>query len=37
MEVLSVESPDEYEKETWQLDAEEKLGAIPGLKEDGNR
>ena len=32
-----MEAPDEYEKESWQLDAEEKLGVIPTLKEEGNR
>ena len=35
-EVLSIERPDEYKKESWQMDADEKLGNVPKLKEEGN-
>ena len=35
-EILSIESPNEYKKETWQMDVDEKLGNIPKLKEEGN-
>ena len=37
LELLSVELPDEYKKETWQMDANEKLVSLPKLKEDGNK
>ena len=37
LELLSVEQPDEYKKESWQMDAGEKMGEIPSLKEEGNR
>ena len=36
IELLSVESPEEYEKESWQMNADEKLGSIPQLREEGN-
>ena len=36
MELLSVEQPEEYEKESWQMDAGEKLVSVPQLKADGN-
>ena len=36
-ELLSVELPDEYKKESWQMDAEEKLNSVPSLKDEGNR
>ncbi|KAJ8925097.1 hypothetical protein NQ315_001278 [Exocentrus adspersus] len=36
MEVLKVEQPDSYEKESWQLEEEEKIKMIPQLKEQGN-
>lgn len=36
-ELLSVELPDEYKKESWQMDADEKLSSVPNLKEEGNR
>ncbi len=36
MELLSVELPDEYKKESWQMDADEKLTSVPKLKEEGN-
>ena len=35
--MLSVDLPDEYQKESWQMDADEKLGSVPKLKEEGNR
>lgn len=35
-ELLSVETPEEYEKETWQMTENEKLDAVPILKEEGN-
>jgi len=37
IELLSVELPDEYKKEGWQMDAEEKLNSVPNLKDEGNR
>ena len=37
IELLSVEHPDDYKKETWQMDAEEKLVSLPKLKEEGNK
>lgn len=37
LELLSVELPDEYIKESWQMDPEEKLESVPDLKEEGNR
>ena len=37
LELLSVEQPEEYKKEAWQMDAGEKMGEIPALKEEGNR
>jgi len=37
MELLSVEQPEDYEKEAWQMDADEKLHSIPQLKDEGNR
>lgn len=35
-ELIKVEQPDEYEKEPWQMDTEQKLKLIPKLKEKGN-
>jgi len=35
-ELLQVERPEQYEKEGWQMDAEEKLGSVPQLKVEGN-
>ena len=29
--------PEEYKKEAWQMDAGEKAGEIPALREEGNR
>ena len=37
IELLKYEKPGEYRKETWQMDAEEKLSNVPGLKEIGNK
>ncbi|XP_054724004.1 AH receptor-interacting protein-like isoform X2 [Uloborus diversus] len=36
IEILKVELPGEYEKESWSMDPEEKLRSIPELKEIGN-
>nr|ACO14554.1 AH receptor-interacting protein [Caligus clemensi] len=36
MELINAESPDEYEKETWQMDPEEKKNSLGKLKEQGN-
>lgn len=33
---MKVESPEDYEKESWQLNEEEKLKKIPALKNQGN-
>ena len=35
-ELLSVEQPEQYEKEGWQMDADEKLTSVPQLKSEGN-
>jgi len=37
IELLTVENPDEYKKESWQMDADEKLTSVPKLKEEGNK
>ena len=37
IELLEVTRPEGYDKEAWQMDAEEKLGKIPELREEGNR
>ena len=36
IELLKFEKPGEFLKETWQMDAEEKLSIVPRLKEAGN-
>jgi AH receptor-interacting protein len=36
IELLKVETPEEYEKEIWQMSAEEMLEKIPHYKEEGN-
>ncbi|XP_021361428.1 AH receptor-interacting protein-like isoform X2 [Mizuhopecten yessoensis] len=36
LELLKVENPGEYEKESWVMTEDEKLKAIPNLKEEGN-
>ncbi|EDO41295.1 predicted protein [Nematostella vectensis] len=36
IELISVNKPGEYKKETWQMDPKEKLAAIPKYKEEGN-
>ncbi|XP_035213676.1 AH receptor-interacting protein-like [Stegodyphus dumicola] len=37
LELLKVEKPGEYEKESWSMEPEEKLKSIPELKEIGNK
>jgi len=37
MELLSVEQPEDYKKEGWQMDPEEKLDSVPKLKAEGNQ
>lgn len=37
IELLKYEKPGEFLKETWQMDAEEKLSIVPGLKKAGNK
>jgi AH receptor-interacting protein len=32
-----VDLPENYQKESWQMDADEKLGSVPMLKEEGNQ
>ncbi|XP_055641035.1 AH receptor-interacting protein [Toxorhynchites rutilus septentrionalis] len=36
LEIVSIESPEEYEKESWQLNDEEKVEQIKKLREKGN-
>lgn len=36
IELLKVEAPDEYKKESWQMSEQEKLDHIPKLREEGN-
>uniref|UniRef100_U5EJP9 Putative ah receptor-interacting protein n=1 Tax=Corethrella appendiculata TaxID=1370023 RepID=U5EJP9_9DIPT len=36
IEILNIENPDQYEKESWQLNDEEKMHQIQDLKEKGN-
>ncbi|XP_044748448.1 AH receptor-interacting protein [Coccinella septempunctata] len=36
MEIVEVEQPEQYEKETWQLTENELLELVPKLKEQGN-
>lgn len=36
LEILSIELPDQYKKESWQMDPDEKLNSVPNLKEEGN-
>lgn len=35
-EVLGVDHPESYKKETWQMDENERLEAIPRLRQEGN-
>jgi AH receptor-interacting protein len=35
-ELLRVEAPEDYQKESWQMNEEEKLNAVPGLHAEGN-
>lgn len=37
MELLKFEKPGEFQKETWQMDSEEKLSLVPLLKDTGNK
>ncbi|CAH2096009.1 unnamed protein product [Euphydryas editha] len=37
IEMLKVETSNEYEKELWQLSSEERLKLVPELKEKGNK
>ena len=37
LELLKIESPDEYKKESWQMSEKEKLDQIPKLREEGNQ
>jgi AH receptor-interacting protein len=34
--LLKVEAPEDYQKESWQMNEEEKLNAIPSLHAEGN-
>ncbi|KAI1286813.1 AH receptor-interacting protein [Halotydeus destructor] len=36
IELLKVESPEQYEKESWEMEHEERITAIPRLKDEGN-
>jgi AH receptor-interacting protein len=36
LELLKVEQPEDYEKESWQMNEDEKLKLVPQLKELGN-
>ncbi|XP_071946593.1 AH receptor-interacting protein-like [Antedon mediterranea] len=36
-DLLNIKFPGQYEKETWAMTDDEKLNALPRLKEDGNR
>lgn len=35
-ELISVEQPEDYQKESWQMDEQEKLDIVPKLREKGN-
>ena len=36
IELLSVDLPDSYAKESWQMDGEEKLKSVSDLRKEGN-
>ncbi|CAH1155775.1 unnamed protein product [Phaedon cochleariae] len=36
IELLKVEQPEEYEKDSWQMEEEERIDLIPQLREQGN-
>lgn len=36
-ELLKVERSDEYERELWQMNEQERIDLIPKLKEKGNK
>lgn len=35
-EIVKVEQPEDYEKETWQMEDSERIQLVPQLKERGN-
>lgn len=35
-ELIKVENPDDYERDTWQLSEDEKIKSVAVLKEKGN-
>lgn len=35
-EIISIEQPDQYEKDSWQLNDDEKLKTVNRLREEGN-
>ena len=37
VEVLKIEHPGDYNKESWAMDIDEKLAKVPILKEEGNK
>jgi len=37
IELVSFEKPEDYEKEYWQMENEERIDAVPQLKEQGNQ
>lgn len=37
LEIVQVEQPGEYEKESWILNDEEKIVILPKLKDEGNK
>ena len=37
IELLSIELPDAYAKESWQMDVDEKLDSVTKLREEGNQ
>lgn len=37
IELIKVEGPEEYKKESWQMNADEKLSTVPKLREKGNQ
>lgn len=37
VELVKVEQPEEYEKESWQLSEEEMRFTVPMLREEGNQ
>lgn len=37
VEIVAIEKPNEYERESWQLNDDEKISAIKILREEGNK